>query len=124
MATPLLHARPPADPEEERTLRKLAAARHAPASWIQRAQIVTGSWDGATVRPAVKPGATTEPRDAYGIKECCNPRPAVRPGATAGAVTPSGRKAGCNPRPAVHGQAALDRAAAARGRRTTPGEQR
>jgi hypothetical protein len=27
----------------------LAAARHAPASWIQRAQIITGSWDGASV---------------------------------------------------------------------------
>src|SRR5216117_3645370 len=45
----LLHARPPADPAEERRLRKLAAARHAPASWIQRARIVTGSWDGASV---------------------------------------------------------------------------
>ena len=49
MATPSLHARPPADPAEERTLRKLAAARHAPASLIQRAKIVTGSWDGASV---------------------------------------------------------------------------
>ena len=49
MATPRLHARPPADPAEERTLRKLAAARHAPASWIQRARIITGSWDGASV---------------------------------------------------------------------------
>ena len=45
----LLHARPPIDPAEERRLRKLAAARHAPASWIQRARIVTGSWDGASV---------------------------------------------------------------------------
>jgi len=45
----LLHARPPADPAEERRLRRLAAARHAPASWIQRAGIVTGSWDGASV---------------------------------------------------------------------------
>src|SRR6266700_5466563 len=49
MATPLLSARPPADPAEERRLRKLAASRHAPASWIQRARIVTASWDGATV---------------------------------------------------------------------------
>src|ERR687891_1941957 len=45
----LLHARPPTDPTEERRLRKLAAARHAPASWIQRARIITGSWDGASV---------------------------------------------------------------------------
>jgi transposase len=49
MATPRLHARPPVDEAEERTLRKLAAARHAPASWVQRAQIITGSWDGASV---------------------------------------------------------------------------
>jgi transposase len=45
----LLHARPPTDPAEARRLRKLAAARHAPASWIQRARIITGSWDGASV---------------------------------------------------------------------------
>ena len=45
----LLHARPPTDPADERRLRKLAAARHAPASWIQRARIITGSWDGASV---------------------------------------------------------------------------
>ena len=49
MATPLLYARPPADPAEDRRLRKLAASRHAPASWIQRARIITASWDGATV---------------------------------------------------------------------------
>jgi hypothetical protein len=49
MATPLLYARPPADPAEDRRLRKLAASRHAPASWIQRARIVTASWDRATV---------------------------------------------------------------------------
>jgi transposase len=48
MATPSLYARPPADPAEERTLRKLAGARHAPASWQQRARIITGSWDGAS----------------------------------------------------------------------------
>jgi transposase len=49
MARPPLSARPPATPAEERTLRKLAAARHAPASLIQRARIVTASWDSATV---------------------------------------------------------------------------
>ena len=53
MATPGLHARPPADEAEERTLRKLAAARYAPASWVQRARIITGSWDGATVAELV-----------------------------------------------------------------------
>jgi transposase len=49
MARPPLSARPPADPAEEHTLRKLASARHAPASLIQRARIITASWDGASV---------------------------------------------------------------------------
>jgi transposase len=46
---PPLFARPPADATEERRIRRLAAARHAPASWLQRARIVTLSWDGAQV---------------------------------------------------------------------------
>jgi hypothetical protein len=46
---PPLFARPPADPTEERRLRRLANARHAPASWLQRAHIITLSWDGAQV---------------------------------------------------------------------------
>jgi transposase len=49
MARPPLYARPPIDPAEERTLRRLAAARHAPASLIQRARVVTASWDGVSV---------------------------------------------------------------------------
>ncbi len=49
MARPPLSARPPTDPAEERTLRRLASARHAPASLIQRARIITASWDGAGV---------------------------------------------------------------------------
>ena len=46
---PPLFARPPTDPTEERRIRRLAAARHAPASWLQRARIITLSWDGAQV---------------------------------------------------------------------------
>jgi transposase len=46
---PPLFARPPTDPTEERRIRRLANARHAPASWLQRARIVTSSWDGAQV---------------------------------------------------------------------------
>lgn len=42
----LLFARPPQDAREERTLRKLAASRHAPADWIQRAQMIVRSWAG------------------------------------------------------------------------------
>ncbi len=49
MARPPLYARPPNDSAEERTLRRLAAARHAPASLIQRARIIAASWDGASV---------------------------------------------------------------------------
>jgi transposase len=46
---PPLFARPPADPTEERRIRRLASARHAPASWLERARIITLSWDGAQV---------------------------------------------------------------------------
>lgn len=46
---PLLSARPPADPEEQRTIRRLAASRHAPGDWILRARIVGRSWDGQRV---------------------------------------------------------------------------
>ena len=46
---PPLFARPPTDPTEERRIRQLAGARHAPASWLQRARIITLSWDGAQV---------------------------------------------------------------------------
>jgi transposase len=49
MARPPLYARQPTDPAEERALRRLAGARHAPASLIQRARIVTASWDGVGV---------------------------------------------------------------------------
>lgn len=42
----LLRARPPRDAEEERLVRKLARARHAPGDWIQRAQIIVLSWSG------------------------------------------------------------------------------
>jgi transposase len=46
---PPLFARPPADATEERRIRRLANARHAPASWLERARIITLSWDGAQV---------------------------------------------------------------------------
>jgi transposase len=42
----LLYARLPADPEEERKIRKLAGARHAPGDWILRARMITASWRG------------------------------------------------------------------------------
>src|SRR3954463_13394972 len=48
----LLFARPPVDAMEERKIRKLAGARHAPADWIRRAQMVALSWDGVRV-PAI-----------------------------------------------------------------------
>ena len=42
----LLFARPPLDAAEERTIRKLAGARHAPGDWIARARMIAHSWDG------------------------------------------------------------------------------
>lgn len=48
MAAPLF-ACPPRDAEEERKIRKLAGARHAPADWVLRAQMITASWAGKTV---------------------------------------------------------------------------
>ncbi len=46
---PPLFARPPVDTGEERRICRLAAARHAPPSWLQRARIITLSWDGVQV---------------------------------------------------------------------------
>jgi transposase len=48
----LLFARPPVDAVEERKIRKLAGARHAPADWIRRAQMIVLSWEGLRV-PAI-----------------------------------------------------------------------
>ena len=45
----LLRARAPRDDGEARKIRRLAGARHAPADWIERAQIVALSWDGLGV---------------------------------------------------------------------------
>jgi transposase len=64
MARPPLYARPPTDPAEERTLRRLASARHAPASLIQRARVITASWDGASV-PEVAQRLGCHPKTVY-----------------------------------------------------------
>lgn len=42
----LLFARPPLDAIEERQVRKLAGARHAPGDWIRRARMIALSWQG------------------------------------------------------------------------------
>jgi len=42
----LLFARPAVDAEEERRVRQLAASRHAPGDWIQRARMIVRSWAG------------------------------------------------------------------------------
>src|SRR5437016_6545685 len=47
-----LRARAPHDDSEARKIRQLAGARHAPGDWIERARIVTLSWDGLAV-PAI-----------------------------------------------------------------------
>jgi transposase len=48
----IVRARPPRDDGEERKVRKLAGAPHAPADWSERARIVVLSWDGLGV-PAI-----------------------------------------------------------------------
>ena len=45
----LLRARPPLDDDEERQVRRLARARHAPGDRITRARTVVGSWEGKRV---------------------------------------------------------------------------
>ena len=47
-----LRARPAQDDGEDRKIRRLAGARHAPADWSDRARIVALSWDGLAV-PAI-----------------------------------------------------------------------
>ena len=47
-----LRARPAQDGGEDRKIRRLAGARHAPADWSDRARIVALSWDGLAV-PAI-----------------------------------------------------------------------
>src|SRR6266545_2430976 len=64
MARSPLYARAPTNPAEERTLRKLAAARHAPASLIQRAKIITASWEGAGV-PELAQRLGCHPKTVY-----------------------------------------------------------
>jgi transposase len=44
-----VRARAPHDDGEAVKIRRLAGARHAPADWIERAQIVALSWDGLGV---------------------------------------------------------------------------
>ena len=44
-----LRARPPLDDSEARKIRRLAGARHAPADWSERAQVIALSWDGLGV---------------------------------------------------------------------------
>src|SRR3954454_22179091 len=57
----LLFARPPVDAVEERKIRKLAGARHAPADWIRRAQIIALSWNGLRV-PAIAAALGCSPK--------------------------------------------------------------
>lgn len=47
-----LRARPLQDEAEAKKIHQLARARHAPADWIERARIITLSWDGLGV-PAI-----------------------------------------------------------------------
>src|SRR5215213_2260520 len=57
----LLFARPPIDAAEERKIRKLAGARHAPADWIRRARMIALSGDGLRV-PAIAAALGCSPK--------------------------------------------------------------
>src|SRR3954453_190721 len=57
----LLFARPPVDAVEERRIRRLAGARHAPADWIRRAQMIAMFWDGLRV-PAIAAALGCSPK--------------------------------------------------------------
>src|SRR3954466_16036866 len=66
----LLFARPPVDAVEERRIRKLAGARHAPADWIRRAQMIALSWDGLRV-PAIAQALGCSPKAGrYRLARC------------------------------------------------------
>ncbi|GAA1915923.1 helix-turn-helix domain-containing protein [Streptantibioticus ferralitis] len=41
-----LVARLPVEEQEERAIRRLSSARHAPGDWIRRAQIIVAGWEG------------------------------------------------------------------------------
>lgn len=45
----VLRARRPRDAAEERKVRKLAGARHAPGDWIQRARMIVACWQGSSI---------------------------------------------------------------------------
>jgi Winged helix-turn helix len=54
---PPLYACSARDPDEERKIRKLAGARHAPADWILRSRMIVLSWAGKHVTAiAAEPG--------------------------------------------------------------------
>src|SRR3954462_9943865 len=66
----LLFARPPADAVEERRIRKLAGARHAPADWIRRARMIALSWDGLRV-PGIAAALGCRPKEvSYRLARC------------------------------------------------------
>src|SRR3954467_2118410 len=99
----LLFARPPVDAVEERKIRKLAGARHAPADWIRRAQVIALSWDGLRV-PAIAAALGCSPKtvrhrlarfaadglDGLGDRPGAGRRPPVRPGPASRADAPGG----------------------------------
>ena len=123
----LLHARPPTDPAEERRLRKLAAARHAPASWIQRlaslpeagtALASPNSPGGSTATPRRSTSGCTASTPAASMGWLTCPAP-VCPGASA-----STSAAVSSPWPARRRPAGCTRAARGCWRPTSPRRRR
>ena len=75
-----LYARPPCDEAEERTIRKLAGARHAPGDWIRRAKMIVLSWQGQHTPIA---GALVSSPDGAGTTDPVRHRRPGRPGGSA-----------------------------------------
>src|SRR5881394_1435586 len=102
----LLFARPPVDAVEERRIRKLAGARHAPADWIRRAQMIALFWDGLRV-PAIAAALGCSPKavryrlarfaaeelDGLGDRPGAGCKPADQPGPALPADRPGGQPA-------------------------------
>src|SRR5256885_5821273 len=67
-----LRARPAQDGGEDRKIRRLAGARHAPADWSDRARIVALSWDGLAA-PAIAAETGSPPNTVRRWRPRCTP---------------------------------------------------
>src|SRR4030095_11098731 len=116
------------DAAEERTLRRVANARHAPASLIQRARIITASWDGARVPQLAQQLGCPPRRSTSGCTASTTPTGwtgwATCPARACRGASPRPSAAGSSPWPALSRPAACTRAARDSWRLTSPRRRR